>query len=156
MTLLTPDNLSPTTHTITAHYFGDENYSVTDASSSFTVQQQTLPTPTITAAMRTHIPAGETSIINVSNTCGTNCGDFAYYVDGTFAGGNSFDGWGNSQMVIYPSWGVGTHVLTLSYNGNANFSPAQLTPISIGVLTPVLPMLWGRTTIKCSDQEIIR
>lgn len=116
-------------HTITAHYSGDENYSVRTVSS---LQRVTTASTTTTLTFPQSPEYGQNVSVTVkvvSSAGGTPPGTVSFYVDGVLRG---------SQGTTYPNWSVliadigVQHTFKATYSGDSTYPPgaAERTFIS--------------------------
>ncbi|MDP1622597.1 MAG: FISUMP domain-containing protein [Bacteroidales bacterium] len=126
--------------TLTVNYF-DANGCTANVASSYTVNVQDLPTPTLTG--ETHVCVGDIETYNTDASATS-------YVWGIPAAGGTFTGGGSSDNQFTMTWlNPGTYIITVNYTvgstGCTAVTPTTLTvtvnpnpsPVITGPLTPI-------------------
>jgi YVTN family beta-propeller protein len=126
---LTIITLAPGTHAITAQYAGDTNYNGATSATLSQVVNQAAGAPTVTVSPNP-IPSGIPVAITATVPQGAT-GVVTFY-DGTTPLGPGTIVSGTATITV-PSFSQGTHSITASYSGDANFAAGVSAPVSLVV-----------------------
>jgi hypothetical protein len=124
--------LSVGSHTLTAHYSGDANYQVADATLS--PQQVVHPGATITVASSAQTttpstPVTFTATVNGNGTDPAPTGTVTFYSDGTAIPSGTVNLSGNSAQLPNITLTAGSHLITATFNGDTHYAAVTSYPL---------------------------
>ena len=131
--------LAPGTHTITAIYSGDMNYkSSASAPATFTITSPTIPSiTTVSVTPDTVVQGGAVAVISTIKP-GTPTGTAQLLLDGSLYGQPIVvSGAGNSFPLATATLEPGSHVLQVSYSGDATYLPSISPGSTLNILASV-------------------
>jgi hypothetical protein len=135
------------THTIQFQYGGDLTHQALSTDiASFSVIPNTLPVPVLTSSVvPSSIPYGEYADVNITSVlpngrCASACGTGYMLVDNNWGGGFYFDENGAAGNTISNTLAIGTHTLTVHFNGSGVYSDADAVPVTFSVVANNLPV----------------
>jgi hypothetical protein len=121
---LTFSNLSVGSHSITAKYAGDGNFSAsTSAAIMQTVNQASTTASVVSNLNPSAFGQSVTFTASIqSSASGTPTGTITFYDGGSSLGSANLSG--NSAQLTLPSLSLGSHSITAKYNGDSSFASA--------------------------------
>jgi YD repeat-containing protein len=123
-------------HTIAISYGGSTVQAPAATSVTFTVVSNIL---TLTVNLDVNpVPAGETPRILTSANCNA-CGTINYALDGAVFQQSSIGSNGSAIATLSPQLSTGSHLLTVSYQGNGAYQPSS-TSLTFQVIPNTLPV----------------
>jgi hypothetical protein len=131
--------LAPGTHTIAAVYSGDANYkSSVSAPATFTITVPTIPsTTTVSLTPDTVVQGGAVAVLSTIRP-GTATGTAQLLLDGSLYGQPiAVTGAGNSFPLSTATLEPGSHVLQVSYSGDATYLPSISPDSTLNILASV-------------------
>jgi hypothetical protein len=131
--------LAPGTHTITAIYSGDMNYkSSASAPATFTITSPTIPSiTTVSVTPDTVVQGGAVAVMSTIKP-GTATGTAQLLLDGSLYGQPVVvSGAGNSFPLATATLEPGSHVLQVSYSGDATYLPSISSSSTLNILASV-------------------
>ena len=131
--------LAPGTHTIAAVYSGDANYkSSVSAPAAFTITVPTIPsTTTVSVSPATVVQGGSVAVLSTIMP-GTATGTVQLLLDGSLYGQPIVvTGTGNSFPLSTATLEPGSHVLQVSYSGDATYLPSISSGSTLNILASV-------------------
>ena len=126
---LTISTLAPGTHAITAQYAGDTNYNGATSATLSQVVNKAAGAPTVTVSPN---PTPSGTPVTITATVPQGATGTVTFFDGTTPLGTGTITNGTATISI-PSFSQGTHSITASYSGDANFGAGVSAPISLAV-----------------------
>jgi hypothetical protein len=133
-TTLTISTLNAGSHTITASYGGDANFSKGSSSPYMQTVKQVATTTSLTTSMNpTTINSVLTLAANVHAIVGAPTGSVVFFDGGQQLGSSQIDGLGNAVLSV-SSLSTGSHTLIATYSGDNNFASSQSSPVMETVL----------------------
>ncbi len=129
---LTISTLAIATHAITAQYAGDINYNSAISASLSQVVNKAAGTPTVTVSPNPN-PSGST--VTITATLPTGATGTVTFYDGTTVIGTAPINNSTATLAV-PSFSQGTHSITASYSGDANFGSGVSAPVSLAITAP--------------------
>jgi hypothetical protein len=147
----TVSNLSIGTHTITASYGGDSNF--TGSSTTFTVTVSKAPTTTTISAPSSALP-GQQVTLTARVGPFTATGTVIFTADGSEVGrGNLSNGTATATTSFA---NPGNHTVTAAYQGDANYNASTSGPATIAVgLPPSSTSLSASPTVAEFGQDVV-
>jgi hypothetical protein len=125
-----PGNLPPGPHTIEVMYPGDTNFNPGTTTQLINVQKA--PTTTTLVTSSPSVSVGEPVTFTaqvISNTTGTPTGTVTFYTDGVAIGTVTINASGVATISV-STLSAGTHAITATYSGNANFLGSSASGLS--------------------------
>jgi len=125
-----PGTLPPGTHTIEVIYPGDANFNPSTTTETINVQKA--PTTTTLTSGSPSASVGDPVVFTaqvVSNITGTPTGTVTFYADGVAIGTVPINASGVAMLTV-STLPAGTHVITATYNGDANFLGSSATGLT--------------------------
>ena len=124
---ITVSTLSAGAHTITAWYEGDNIFNASNGTGDLTVGQADTSTnialgPANSVLGQTIVIAAQVSAVSPGSGIPTGMVDF--FADGTLVGSGTLNATGNANVYVN-TLEVGTHAITASYEGDANFNASS-------------------------------
>ena len=140
------------THAITAVYSGDSNYN--EANSlvlTQTVNIATIGPSTTLSVSPTTVMYGDSAVLTavVGPPSGAT-GTVSFHEGTTLLGTSSLDG-STTAVLSVSSLGAGTHTLTATYNGDANFPPSTSNSATLTVTQRTGPGGGASLTVTAND-----
>jgi hypothetical protein len=129
------DTLTIGTHTITAKYLGAANFGAS-TSPNHTHTVNGTPTTTVLASSPPSIVYGETVFFTatVTSGAGTPTGTVNFNEGASILGSGTLDGSGVATFNT-STLGVGTHVITATYQASGNFAGSTSNTVNVDVIT---------------------
>jgi len=153
-------NVTGGTHSIQAQYPGDASFSASSDTDAITIAKATTSFTTFSVPATTTVGAnvGYTATVSAQSFGAEPTGTITFFVDGTPSFGGDISGssgatsgtatYSLTQSTIAPS--QGTHTITASYSGDANYSSATSSSATIKVGPPA-PVI----TITAAPQIVV-
>ncbi len=153
---ISPSTLAVGTHSITARYSGDANYSAdTSAAVSVTVNQAASATAVTSSANPSFAGQGVTLTANVTSPGPTPTGNVTFTSGSTTLGTVALSG-GSAAYTTSSFTTVGTQTITVSYSGDANTQASSSTlSLVVNAAFTLAPDGGGNTTLTVSAGQTV-